>query len=360
MVALGTRRPPHIREDEFDVPALTLDDFEFKDLKEYMPMISQDCALAWNRQENLAMVFIEKARLCVHIGSIVSNQPSTSLPLSNIESPRERKSMDIDLIFLQKSDQCDGALHSWLRDLPPVALYDQFTVADLLQDGKTFPVYLSYLHMLYHAAVIALHRSSTMQESRCKVREAAASITSILNNLRTLSLVHYIPITSFTFITPAYKLHLQEQGAQGAMGRQDAMKDFAKFMKELSRDYEPSKPSPPGLESTTHTVSSSECLHQKERVRALNPGPGMSFYSILDDITNLIPPSGEALKPQPVQTRSLTHPLPPQEPEVTVSASQTMLDDGMPMKVSFDIPFSPNYEDFLMDGMLVDDPLISV
>jgi hypothetical protein len=42
MVALGTRRPPHIRENEFDVPVLTLENFDFEDLTEHMPMISEN------------------------------------------------------------------------------------------------------------------------------------------------------------------------------------------------------------------------------------------------------------------------------------------------------------------------------
>ena len=84
--------------------------------------------------------------------------------------------------------------------------------------------------------------------------------------------------------------------------RQRAVEDFAKFMKALSEDYGPSGPSTPRRESilqdSTGTLNS---LREKEKVRTLNPGPGVSFYSIIDDITTLILPSPEMLRQQKLQ-----------------------------------------------------------
>jgi hypothetical protein len=110
----------------------------------------------------------------------------------------------------------------------------------MVQEGDTLVIYVSHLHMLYHATFSALHHFNNSEDSRSKVRISAAYITSILNNLRLLNLVRYVPITSFTFITPALMLHLHEQRNQDVTIRQRAVEDFAKFMKELSEDYGPS------------------------------------------------------------------------------------------------------------------------
>jgi hypothetical protein len=172
----------------------------------------------------------------------------------------------------------------------------------MVQEGDTLVIYVSHLHMLYHATFSALHHPKNSEDSQSKVRISAASITSILNNLRLLNLVRYVPITSFTFITPALMLHLHEQRNQGVTIRQRAVEDFAKFTEGLSEDYGPSGPSTPRRENIPQASTGTlESLGEKKKVRTLNPGPGVSFYRIIDDITTLIPPSPEMLNQQKLQ-----------------------------------------------------------
>jgi hypothetical protein len=301
---IGTRRPPHIRENKFDLPVLTLENFDFEGLTQHMPTISENYVIARdvNRQKKLAMVFIEKAKLFLHIGNLLSTQHSaTSTPIDP-PFPHENGAMALDTSPSINFERCDGGLQAWLRDPPTVGLYLPFTPTDMVQEGGTLVIYVSHLHMLYHAAFSTLHHSNNSEGSRSEVRISAASISSILNNLRLFSLVRYVPITSFIFKTPALMLHLQEQRNQDVTIRQRAVEDFAKFMKELSEDYGPSGPSNPRRESipqaSTGTLNS---LGEKEKVRTLNPRPGVSFYSIIDDITTLIPPRRQMLRQQKLQ-----------------------------------------------------------
>jgi hypothetical protein len=366
MVALGTRRPPHIKKNEFDVPVLTLENFNFEDLTEHMPTISGKNVIArdLDRQKKLAMIFIEKAKLCLYIGNVLSTQHSaTSTPIDR-PFPHENGAMALDSSPSINYERCDGELQAWLRDLPTVALYHPFTPTDMMQEGDTLVIYVSHLHMLYHAAFSTLHRSNNSEDSRSKVRIYAASITSILNNLRLLNLVRYVPITSFTFITPALMLHLQEQRNQDVTIRQRAVEDFAKLMKELSEGYGPSGPSTPRRESIPQASTGDlKSLREKEKVRTLNPGPGVSFYSIIDDITTLIPPSPEMLKQQKLQQQQqrimpqLIRSSVPREQEVEVMNGQVFYRNEGAMGVSYDIAFSPNYGEFLMEGILAEDAL---
>jgi hypothetical protein len=366
MVALGTRRPPHIRENEFDVPVLTLENFDLEVLTRHMPTISENYVIArdLDRQKKLAMVFIEKAKLCLHIGNVLSTQNSaTSTPVDR-PFPHANGGMALGSSPSINFERCDGELQAWLRDLPTVVLYHPFTLTDMVQEGDTLVIYVSHLHMLYHATFSTLHRSNTSEDSRSKVRISAASITSILNNLRFLSLVRYVPITSFTFITPALMLHLQEQRNQDMTIRQRVVEDFAKFMKELSVDYGPSGPSTPRRESIPQANTGTlKNLGEKEKVRTLNPGPGVSFYSIIDDITTLIPPSPEMLRQQKLQQQQqrlmpqLIRSSVPREPDVEVMNTPSFYQNEGAMEVSYDMVFSPNYGEFLMEGILAEDTL---
>ena len=159
-------------------------------------------------------------------------------------------------------------------------------------------------------------------------------------------------------------LHLHEQRNQDVTIRQRAVEDFAKFMKELSEDYGPSGPSTPRRESTPQASTGTlKSLGEKEKVRTLNPGPGVSFYSIIDDITTLIPPSPEMLKQQKLQQQQqrimpqLIRSSVPREQEVEVMNGQVLYQNEGAMEVSYDMAFSPNYGEFLMEGILAEDAL---
>jgi hypothetical protein len=124
MVALGTRRPPHIRENEFDVPVLALENFDFEDLTEHMPMISENYVINrdLDRRKKLPMIFIEKAKLCLHIGNVLSTQHSaTSTPIDR-PFPHEHGEITFDSSPPINFERCNGKLQAWLRDLPPAGL----------------------------------------------------------------------------------------------------------------------------------------------------------------------------------------------------------------------------------------------
>ena len=76
LIALGMRRPTRIKTEDFDVPMLTLDDFELSPLPENITCLPPDCRIARdvNAQRQLAIMCIEKARLCLSISHVLSKQ----------------------------------------------------------------------------------------------------------------------------------------------------------------------------------------------------------------------------------------------------------------------------------------------
>lgn len=90
----------------------------------------------------------------------------------------------------------------------------------------------------------------------------------------------------------------------------------------------------------------------KEVAKAVNPGPGVSFYSILDDITDLIPPTPQLPKQQkpPLAQHSKLA-----LQDTFLPPAQVYLQDGFEGDLEMDFPalvLSPNYDDFLNDDML--------
>lgn len=355
LVAWGTRRAPLIKPDEYDVPMLTLEDFNIEDLTQILPSLSEEIVLARNidRQKQDATLFIEKTRLCVCIGSVLDPKAMLSMgehPSDVLSTDTEK---DDNSGAREKLREHDAKLQAWLGRLPEATKYRHYAPMDLLRSGeKTIVVHLSLLHMLYHATVSALHRSWGSRGSRSEVRSAADSITNILENLRRLDLIRYMPITSFTFITPALTIHLLDQKSPDAMIRQCAAEDFAKClraMRELSDDYEDPQPAAPQARHATRQLAISDQI-EREAPKVMNPGPGVDFYSILDDITGLIPPTPQLVK----QQKSLVHSKNPSLHGTSLPSKMDNLQDAFEGELDMSFPaivLSPNYEDFLNDDM---------
>jgi hypothetical protein len=78
LVALGMRRPTRVKDEDYDVPMLTEDDFEVQPLSENITIIPMDCTLVRDveAQRQLAQMCIAKAKLCLCISHVLSAQYS--------------------------------------------------------------------------------------------------------------------------------------------------------------------------------------------------------------------------------------------------------------------------------------------
>lgn len=256
LVALGMRRPTRIKEEDYDVPMLTLDDFEIMPLDPENKTISPDCKMIRDvtMQKDLAMLCIAKAKLCLCISHVLSAQYSVLVRDQGMAMGHEGNTRSSVMLFPKKLDQldevkiCDSELEDWLRSLPAPCLYHPPTADEMSRGARTVVVQRALLHMCYFATLSALHRpqvlpsaeSASMQRcrepqdlSRKKVREASREITLISQSIHALGLTAYLPTTGVTVLLPAIIIHLLDIKSFSDATREEALQGFCQCMQVL-------------------------------------------------------------------------------------------------------------------------------
>ena len=258
LIALGMRRPTRIRTADFDVPMLTLDDFEFKALPKGASCIPKDCKLMRDcaMQRQLAVMCVEKAKLCISISHVLSVQYSVLHNNHGVLSDEGSTRTTMMLVAkklepeVDEVETCNKQLQDWKDGLAEDAQYVVPTSDDIATGHESIVLNRSLLHMIYYATLSALHRpqvlpSSAMPQrtpapetinvSRKAVRLAAAEITNIANTLYKLDMVPNLPTTGITVILPAIIIHLLDIKANDEDTRRTSLKGFCECMQILAK-----------------------------------------------------------------------------------------------------------------------------
>lgn len=256
LIALGMRRPTRIQDGDFDVPMLQERDFEIEALPEQNDILPAECRVIRDvdMQKQLALLCIEKAKLCVCVSRMLKAQYS----VLHRDGIRADNTTDSTMMLLPKKTldnvetvhMVDVELRSWLNNLPPTCQYRPLTAYDV-QDGRsTVAVQRNLLHMVYHTTVSALHRpqflpssepnappvSRQVQEmSRMRVRDAASQITQMAAELHQFHVERYLPTSGVTVILPAMIIHLLEMKSPLQDVRQKATKGFRQCMRVMEK-----------------------------------------------------------------------------------------------------------------------------
>ncbi|SPQ21835.1 4c465d98-e665-4da4-9b99-69696795afe2 [Thermothielavioides terrestris] len=244
LVALGMRRPTRIKSEDFDVPPLNEADFEIEALSEENQLLGPECALMRDveMQRELAIMCIEKAKLCMFIGDMLKVQYSV-LSRSGVRPEQTVNSTHMLLPNknpenMQEVERVDKDLRDWFASLPECCQYrplDSITVTDA---NKVLGVQRNLLHMIYHTTVSALHRPlflpasptegpstpvEVQEMARKRVREAAEQITAMAAEMRQRGLERYLPTTGVTVILPAMIVHMLDTKSLDPATRAKAM-----------------------------------------------------------------------------------------------------------------------------------------
>lgn len=253
LVALGMRRPTRVKDEDFDVPMLTEDDFETEALSDDITIIPQECTVVRDRdaQQRLALMCVAKAKLCLCISHVLSAQYSVLVRHQGMQG-QEGSTRSSVMLFPKKIEQsdevnsCDQELTTWINELPDSCQYS----AEMGDSSPSVFVQRSLLHMVYFTTLSALHRpqvlpsASTSQPdrsrelqdlSRKKVREASREITRISSDLHTRDLEKYLPTTGVTVLLPAIIIHLLDIKSLNDEARQAAMDGFCQCMIVLEK-----------------------------------------------------------------------------------------------------------------------------
>lgn len=251
LIALGMRRPMRVKDDDCDVPMLTLDDFEFESFSPEIVQMVGDSEILQNvgYQRELALMFIEKAKLCLGVSHVLSAQYS-------VLSHKFGGTMETTMMLVPKKStaesfevrHCDQELEDWLANLPVETQYKPSGGAKLSEAQEVLHSHRALLKMVYLTTSSALHRpqvlpaipypsmDAELQEiSRNKVRFAAVEITSIAQDLHVLDLTRYYPTTGVTVLLPAVIIHLLDIKSSDPSVRMTSLQRFYQCMRILQR-----------------------------------------------------------------------------------------------------------------------------
>lgn len=159
LVALGMRRPTRIKCEDCDVPMLTLDDFSTE------IALDEEDSVFWSyeerqqrerevkKQRELAIMCIEKAKLCVCISQVLSAQYSV-LNTNQGSLAADGSTRTTMMLLPKKLDpeccqvaRCDSELAKWIKELPEEACYVPNRGGDTVDDVLT--LHRNLLHMVY-------------------------------------------------------------------------------------------------------------------------------------------------------------------------------------------------------------------
>ncbi|KAK4127794.1 hypothetical protein N657DRAFT_631546 [Parathielavia appendiculata] len=229
LVALGMRRPTRIKSEDFDVPPLNEADFEIEALPEDNKLLGPECALVRDidMQRKLAVMCIEKAKLCMLIGDMLKVQYSV-LSRSGVQPENTTNSTHMLLPNknpenMKEVEKVDDHLRDWFTGLPECCQHRPLDSMAITEANKVLAVQRNLLHMIYHTTISALHRPlflpasptegpghplEVQETARQRVREAAEHITRMAAEMRQHSLERYLPTTGVTVILPAMIVHM--------------------------------------------------------------------------------------------------------------------------------------------------------
>ncbi|KAL2862154.1 fungal-specific transcription factor domain-containing protein [Aspergillus pseudodeflectus] len=251
LIALGMRRPMRVKDDDCDVPMLTLEDFEFHPFSpEIVNMVGNSEILqSVSHQRELASMFIEKAKLCLCVSHVLSAQYS-------VLSHKFGGTMETTMMLVPKKSaaetfevrRCDQELEDWLAHLPTEIQYSPSAPTKLSEANEVLHSHRALLKMVYLTTSSALHRPQVLPAvpfpsmdtelqdiSRNKVRFAAIEITNIAQDLHSLDLTRYFPTTGVTVLLPAVIIHLLDIKSSDPNVRMTSLQRFYQCMRILQR-----------------------------------------------------------------------------------------------------------------------------
>lgn len=253
LMALGMRRPMRVKDEDFDVPMLTEDDFEIASLPEHITVVPRECRLARDvkAQRKLAQMCIAKAKLCFCISHVLNAQYSVQALQSQKGSTRSSVMLlPKKLAQMDEVRSCDLELSQWIVQLPPACQYS----SEMGIGNSATPIFVNkaLLNMMYFTAVSTLHRPQVhpstittrhnggrelpiQDASWRKVREASQEITRISQDLYAYNLEKYLPTTGVTALLPAIMIHLLDIKSYNYNTRQTALNGFCQCMLVLER-----------------------------------------------------------------------------------------------------------------------------
>ncbi|KAL1855000.1 hypothetical protein Plec18170_004412 [Paecilomyces lecythidis] len=249
LIAMALRRPTQINEGACDVPMITLNDC---DIRPFHPSVIEALGCAQlqdvSHQKRLAVMFIEKVKLCQCLGRVLFAQYTPS----NHQFGATTRTT-ITLIPRQVSEaelnRCSQQLDRWLHGLPRDAQFIPPSKNHIREGENVLLLHSAMLRMIYHTTSSTLHRPQALiffakdrarnvkgpNIARTKLEDAATSITQIVQGLSQLNLLRFLPQSVVTVLLPAALAHLANLTSPDPKVRQSSAYKFRRCIEALHR-----------------------------------------------------------------------------------------------------------------------------
>ncbi|KAF9891522.1 hypothetical protein FE257_003989 [Aspergillus nanangensis] len=231
LLALGIRQPSRIRDDGFDMPRLTLNDFDLNPPSDtIISFLRESGSIASDpsARSTMAVMCVELGNLAMCLGHIlhsqysaVSDQPMIAeYMLRIIVVPKRSRSSQQDL------SKCDAELNEWLTNQDARARYTpgpQQVGEKNKRASQIIRLHQAILHMNYLCSVNILHKPQVLYSesdaaddsvqkklSREKVTKAAIAMAKLGFDMQMDNQLQYLSTSSVPAFLSATLSHLLE------------------------------------------------------------------------------------------------------------------------------------------------------
>lgn len=218
LIALGTRRPMRIQDNEYDVSMLTLDDFELEPSADNTK--SAAMSLSKDEMESTALMCIQLSSLCIIVGRVVSSQYTTlgaSAGASHTMMVMPRRDGD----HTDELRDCERELEAWSQGLATNVRRLESSVRR--DPSSCSEVHWAELNMTYMTTVNVLHRAEALRSqteggssaspSKSKVKIAARNITRLGQDMLQHDQVRFLGLVGVTACLAASLTHMLDAGS---------------------------------------------------------------------------------------------------------------------------------------------------
>lgn len=255
LLSLGMKRPPRIRDGDFQVAMLEEADFQPEQIRSDdgdHARFEAACVYVRSRKKRaeLARMCVAQATLCRSM-SFLSSGMYVAPHDSSLSAGTRRAAADGGEQRLFTTYIRD--LLEWRDGLPEGVSYRPISSSDIGRDGNTsISLDRAVLHMIYYAAVLCLYRSrfmvlqhdradaSAMEKEMCKIymQHSAKRIGEISRNIYDHGLDRLLPSMAANIAVSAASVHLLElRGQLQGCGTEPSYRQSRRLMQSMHDIY---------------------------------------------------------------------------------------------------------------------------
>lgn len=226
-IALRLRCRPIIHSSTFCHQMLTEDDFELYNLspEALVQALGYPLSHSMNVQQDLALMFIAHATLCVSISEVLEVQGKGRTRQGSFTSASSPTHTDSAADHNARVSAVELKLAEWASKFPSSIQTYSFETNNV-DEENTLSLQRNLLHMQFYTTIAVFYQSQPLPSSKFCVQYAAQQITQIASDLYQKNLHRRLPIVGVTAILVALIIHIPGTKKPDPQERTQAFQKF--------------------------------------------------------------------------------------------------------------------------------------